>query len=337
MSLERHLRGINEEVKIMVDREFTVNVSSTSTVPKIDSGGMTFPDFRNNKLAAVELETCVLFIDIRKSTEISSSHRRPTLAKLYSAFVRAMVQAAEYHGGKVRNIIGDRVMVVFDSKDCFKNAVNTAYLLRTVSDYIINKHFKHNEIKCGIGIDFGKLLVVKTGTIKKGDEGREYKSLVWLGNACNIASKLTDQANKEFVKNSYEIEYMDNYSFLFPSLSPIGGMPSFLSPIEDNPKGPVKRKTTLTEEQFLKNIRDSATGVNYGFNGDIKSLKKIEKKILTDPILISEAVYLGLKKNNPEELSIKGKWWRIQGVTVKYVNSKVYGCSAYFPIVKNLK
>ena len=336
MDLERHLWGINEEVKMMVDSQFSVNVGSTSTVPKIDSGSLTFPDFRNNKLEAVEIETCVLFIDIRKSTEISTSHRRPTLAKLYSAFVRAMVQAAEYHSGKVRNIIGDRVMVVFDSKDCFENAVNTAYLLHTVSDYIINKHFKYNEIKCGIGIDFGKLLIVKTGTIKRSDENREYKSLVWLGNACNIASKLTDQANKELVKSSFEIEYMDNYSFLFPSLSPIGGMASFLSPIEDKPKGPVKRKTTLTEEQFLKNISNSETGVNYGFNGDIKSLKKIESKINTSPILISEVVYNGYKKACPTEDSITKKWWQVQKINSKDVKGKVYGASVIYTAGKKI-
>lgn len=327
MGLVRHLWGINEEVKAMVDSEFTVNVSSTAVVPKIDSGSLTFPDFSNNKLSAVEIETCVLFIDIRKSTEISGSHKRPTLAKLYSAFVRAMVQAAEYYGGKVRNIIGDRVMVVFDEKDCFKNAIDSAILLYTVSEYIINKHFKHNEIKCGIGIDYGKLLVVKTGTIKRGDESREYKSLVWLGNACNIASKLTDQANKEIVKSNFEIEYMD-FSYLFGMISPMGGLP-FMGIENKNEDGPTKRRIVLSEEKFLDGVKDSENGVSYSCHGDIKSLKKTVKKINTSPILISEVVFDGYKKACPKADSITKKWWETQEVKIEGYSGKIYGGSIY--------
>lgn len=336
MSIEKHLQRLNNEVKMMVDSEFTVNVGSTFTVPKIDSGNLTFPDFNKNKLEAIEIETCVLFIDIRKSTEISGSHRRPTLAKLYSAFVRAMVQAAEYYEGKVRNIVGDRVMVIFDEKDCFKNSVNTAILLHTVSEYIINKHFKHNEIKCGIGIDHGKLLIVKTGTIKRSNEGREYKSLVWLGNACNIASKLTDQANKEIVKRKFEIEYLDNFRSLFPSFSPIGGLPSFFSSINKESDGPVLRKIILTEKQFIEGVRDSKTGVSYLYD-DIKNLKKIEDKIITKPILISQAVYNGFKKSCPEDDSIKNKWWKIQELNSNDIKMKVYGSGIYYTAGKNLK
>ncbi|PNQ72851.1 hypothetical protein C1T31_10120 [Hanstruepera neustonica] len=336
MGLERHLWGINEEVKAMVDSQFKVNVASTAVVPKVDSGSLTFPDFRNNKLSAVEIETCVLFIDIRKSTEISGSHLRPTLAKLYSAFVRAMVQAAEYYGGKVRNIIGDRVMVVFDEKDCFKNAIDSAILLYTVSEYIINKHFKHNEIKCGIGIDYGKLLVVKTGTIKRGDESREYKSLVWLGNACNIASKLTDQANKGFVKSNFEIEVeVIDYGFLFGRISPIGGSP-FMGIESKNEGGPKKRKIVLSKEEFLDGIRDSENGVSYSYHGDIKSLKKVEKKINTSPILLSETVYEGFKKACPNADSITKRWWKIQEIKIENYSGKIYGGSIYKSVIEKI-
>ena len=47
-------------------------------------------------------------------------------------------------------------------------------------EYIINRHFKANEVECGIGIDAGKMLATKTGLRRKGAEQANYKNLVWL-------------------------------------------------------------------------------------------------------------------------------------------------------------
>jgi adenylate cyclase len=107
-----------------------------------------------------------------------------------------MTRVARYYGGHVRGIIGDRVMVVFDKKDCFEDAVNTAVLMNSVAKHILNKHFKKNEIQCGIGIDYGKMLVTKVGIIRRSQEKSNYKGLVWLGRPANVTSKLTDLANK---------------------------------------------------------------------------------------------------------------------------------------------
>lgn len=187
---------IDEEVEIITSSYFDIEMFKTEIVPNLKKSDLTFDNFDNYKKKCTFLETCVLYIDIRKSSRISFKHNPETLAKLYSSFIRSMVKASEYFSGYVRNIIGDRIMIVFDEKNCFINAINTAYLLNTVAIKIINKHFKKDTVKCGIGIDFGKMLIAKTGTIKKGKENEFYKSLVWLGTPANIASKLTDKANK---------------------------------------------------------------------------------------------------------------------------------------------
>lgn len=196
MVLKDFLQNINDGVKTMNDSNFTIEVIETKTVPNPDDKDLTYENFDTMTKKCKSIETCVLYIDIRKSTELSNIHRNPTLVKLYSSFIRSMVKAGEYYGGKVRNIVGDRVMIVFHSDNCFTKSVDTAILMHTIATKIINKHFKNNEIKCGIGIDYGKMLVSKVGTIKQGNENSQYKSLVWLGNAANIASKLTDVANK---------------------------------------------------------------------------------------------------------------------------------------------
>jgi class 3 adenylate cyclase len=51
-------------------------------------------------------------------------------------------------------------------------------------------------VEFGIGIDYGRMLATKTGIRKHGDAQQSYRSLVWLGRPANVASKLTDAANK---------------------------------------------------------------------------------------------------------------------------------------------
>ena len=81
-------------------------------------------------------------------------------------------------------------------------AVNAARAMQTLNDYSLNKHLKENVngkiIECGIGIDYGKILVTKVGMY--GTEGNAEKenetSFVWVGNATNHASKYSDLADE---------------------------------------------------------------------------------------------------------------------------------------------
>src|SRR5262249_45695169 len=123
-------------------------------------------------------------------------------------------------------IIGDRVMVLFESTNCFVNGVNTAILINSVCRYVINKHFKYNEVTFGIGIDYGTMLATKTGVRRHGSAQQSYRSLVWLGRPANIASKLTDKANKDAEKvtidkvrvafrNGLSLKYEEYFSWDF--------------------------------------------------------------------------------------------------------------------------
>lgn len=206
MSLSDLKKQIEGEVNTISSSDFTVHIKDIDEVPVVDHPHLTFPDLKNNQIKCLRLETCVLFIDLRKSTDLNLSKRPYTLSKVYSAFIQSMAKAAHYFGGKVRNIIGDRLMVVFDKADCFKNAVNTAFAMNTIAKYVLNKKFS-DTLECGIGIDYGKMLITKTGVIKRGTENQDNKALVWLGRPANIASKLTDLAKKK-----------DKYGFTVPPI-----------------------------------------------------------------------------------------------------------------------
>lgn len=195
--LEEFLAAIEDEIKTIQSSDFKVEVTSTTDVPTADDRGLTYPNLDEKRLKCKSIETCVLYIDIRKSTDLNLSKRPQTLSKLYSSFIRSMARGAEFCGGKVRNIIGDRLMVVFPGdENCYIKAYVCAMLYCNIG-YRINRHFKGAEFEWGIGIDYGKMLVTKAGIIKNGQENSNYKSLVWLGPPANIASKLTDQAGKK--------------------------------------------------------------------------------------------------------------------------------------------
>lgn len=197
MSLKDFFEDINDEVSAVNSAEFEVDVVETKYVPSFSDPNITYDNLDTKTKKCKRLESCVLYVDIRGSAKISAEKQPKTLAKLYSSFVRSMIACARYYGGHVRNIIGDRVMVVFDSDDCFKNSVNTAILMNTVCKYILNKHIKAVDFSAGIGIDHGKMLVTKAGAIRQGSEKEFYRSLVWLGSPANVASRLTDAANKK--------------------------------------------------------------------------------------------------------------------------------------------
>ncbi|MGD7046150.1 adenylate/guanylate cyclase domain-containing protein [Jeotgalibacillus proteolyticus] len=196
MDLSELRDELKKDTEIIVSSEFNVEVRDTAFVPTLETEGITYPNLDEKSMKAKQIKTCVLFIDMRKSTDLNLKHKPETLTKLYGAFMRSMVKAAQHFGGEVRNIIGDRIMVVFNEKNSCRNALNTAALLNSVGMNVIYHYFEHNDIEFGIGVDFGRMLVSKGGIIKNGDKNAPYKSLVWLGKPANIASKLTDLANK---------------------------------------------------------------------------------------------------------------------------------------------
>jgi len=171
-------KDISEEISIILASDFNIGVTKTAYVPHSDDGAITFPNLDKKIQGTKFIETTVLYVDMRRSTELSMKHRSHTVAKLYSAFVRGMTRCAAAFDGEVRGIIGDRIMILFNSENCFENAVDTAKLINSVCLYIINQHFKHNEVKFGIGIDYGTMLATKTGVAKRGSAQQSYKSLV---------------------------------------------------------------------------------------------------------------------------------------------------------------
>jgi len=286
-------------------------ISKTEYVPHIDDSAITYPNLVEKTQRSKLLESTVLFVDLRGSTQISMQHDQQTLAALYSAYVRAMTRCGEYFGGHIRNIIGDRVMVVFDRKGCFLNAVNTAILMNSVAKYVLNPLFSYIEVRCGIGIDFGEMLVSKTGIIKQGKENTSNKSLVWLGKPANIASKLTDRANKppdaggRAVSEGYYYPLTEQWAW-----------------------------TNVPAAEFIDNLHISLGKIAHRKQYFHALVKEVAPNLLPEkpPILMTDAVLNGLKAEAPDEQSVVNDWWSETFVSVAGYEGKIFGADISYTI-----
>jgi adenylate cyclase len=343
------LEQVNSDVKDIFNNK--IETTGSYVVPSRNDAGLTFKigDVKKGKT----IETCVLMVDMRNSTNISKqlSKDKARLGKIYSAFIHAMATIADEYG-YVRNIIGDRVMVVFDPKDCHVNALTCAVMMNTVITRILAKYVALDDFKAGIGIDYGEMLVLKTGIRKKHEEQSEYKNLVWVGDAANIASKLTDAATKEIKVQNYKVKYepwnhakrLGMGASLLSSLYP---QSKFSKPVPVPDYLPLTEKI-FTEEEIMQSL--FINGEKNGFtlhSGKIHTIEKLPERTIYIPnILMTENVYSILEKKHSERLYTENKGTTLLKLKsplyseVKYqfkdVTSKVYGGNVYYPIVNEI-
>lgn len=315
MPLIDFLKELDDEVKTVISSDFEIEIVETNFVPSFSDPNITFDNLDTKKKKCKRLESCVLYVDIRGSARISAERKPKTLAKMYSSFVRTMLACARYYGGHVRNIIGDRVMVVFDKEDCFTKAIDTAILMNSVCKYILNKRITSFDFRAGIGIDYGKMLITKSGAIRKGTEKEFYRSLVWLGRPANIASRLTDLANKTEHYRIPAIHQGNYYSYLGDWHWQSKPYEQFIDDLETTSSRMLRHK----DEHF------------YTFFKTTMSHSKSH-----NPILMTKAVYDGYKSANPNADSVKKGWFSKKSITVKDYNGDVYGGNVIKTVIEDI-
>lgn len=187
------LKELNDDIKKIW--EHNTSFSKTKVVPNIENDQLTFQKDKDRK--GIDIETCVLFVDIRNSVKMNDNHQTQTLTKIYYSFIYSVLKIANEWNGHVRNIIGDRVMIVFDEEYCCLHAINCAGMIMSIANKYISKLVPNDKFDCGIGIHYGTMHIIKVGLTVQGIENNDYKNLVWIGEPANLASRLTDCAGKE--------------------------------------------------------------------------------------------------------------------------------------------
>lgn len=137
-----------------------------------------------------------IFIDIVGSSDMTDEHKRPTLAKMYRAFLSECVAIMNSETDcKEININGDCVWGVFDTpyKSDIDNVISVAAKLNSmirILNYKLRKK-KYSEISVGIGIDYGRALMVKAGY-----SGSGISDVIWMGDVVNSACHLCNKAGR---------------------------------------------------------------------------------------------------------------------------------------------
>lgn len=137
-----------------------------------------------------------IFIDIVGSSDMTDEHKRPTLAKMYRAFLSECVAIINAETDcKEININGDCVWGVFDTpkKNDIDEVISVASKLNSmikILNYKLRKK-KYSEIAIGIGIDYGRALMVKAGY-----SGSGINDVIWMGDVVNSACHLCGKAGR---------------------------------------------------------------------------------------------------------------------------------------------
>jgi class 3 adenylate cyclase len=139
-----------------------------------------------------------LFVDIRDSSSLPSKYQRPTLARMYRAYISEMVAVMNGNPQCVEiNIVGDGVWCVVNTP--WKEHIDAVFGIAAQMNSVIkvlNYRLRKKalaEIRVGIGMSYGRALMIKAGF-----KGSGINEVVYMGDVVNEAAKLAAFANSTF-------------------------------------------------------------------------------------------------------------------------------------------
>lgn len=153
-----------------------------------------------------------LYIDMRGSTKVLNQHQAHTVAKIHKAYLYTATTLIAAAGGQIRSYNGDSILAFFPKnfKSTIQSAVKTAMEIKYMLAEVTRPEFeRYHPLNFGIGVDHGQILCVKAG--RAGNDNQN--DFVWLGNAVNKATVLSDRAadpNHVFISDVCRVNLEDN-------------------------------------------------------------------------------------------------------------------------------
>lgn len=162
-----------------------------------------------------------IFIDICGSSDLTNDHTRPVLAKIYRTFIsesiaimRSISTVSEV------SVQGDAVWGVYNTttKDQINQLISILGELESLIDVLNYKLSSkgYKTIQVGIGLDYGRALMVKAGY-----KGSGINDVVWMGDVVNKACHLASYGNSSsydrtvMISRVIYINLSDEYKKLF--------------------------------------------------------------------------------------------------------------------------
>ncbi|MGD6850810.1 MAG: adenylate/guanylate cyclase domain-containing protein [Candidatus Bathyarchaeia archaeon] len=140
------------------------------------------------------VKCAALFVVIRDPAELTDLHRNNRLAKLYRIYLSEVTAVMNGNSKCAEiNIAGTCISGFFDApwQDDLNEVFSTVGKISSIVR-IINQRFSDCPIKIGIGLSYGKALLVKVGY-----KGTKLGEVIWVGDVVSEASRLASYANKE--------------------------------------------------------------------------------------------------------------------------------------------
>ncbi len=168
------------------------NSSTTFSSKWTVRDGRTVPeptDLKHSNDAIHFERATILYADLDGSTDLVEKKKWEFSGQVYKTFLYATSRLIRYHGGSIVSYDGDRVMGIFISDSQANDAVSCAlevnYAVKNFVQDALNKNWKTDfKVRHIVGIDTSAIRAARTGV--RGDN-----DIVWIGNAANLAAKLT--------------------------------------------------------------------------------------------------------------------------------------------------
>jgi class 3 adenylate cyclase len=143
---------------------------------------------------AKRAELCVLYIDLRRSTDLLFVHRKQTAGKIHKAFLHAAASTVLHYGGYIRSFKGDSLMAMWPSGDrsLVDRCVRAAMVIKWFLDVKLESEFsQYSRVDFGIGVDLGEVLIARAGIPRDTNNN----DLIFMGKCINRAVAIGEQAH----------------------------------------------------------------------------------------------------------------------------------------------
>lgn len=178
-----------------IAEDIRANARTTFVAKWTVRDGTTVPEPADLKLSndAVHFKRAtILYADLDGSTDLVEKKKWTFSGEVYKAFLYATSRLIRRHGGTIVSYDGDRAMGIFISDNQSNDAVSCAleinYAIKNIVQAEISKGWTTDfKIRHVVGIDTSEIYAARTGV--RGDN-----DIVWIGNAANLAAKLTTLA-----------------------------------------------------------------------------------------------------------------------------------------------
>jgi class 3 adenylate cyclase len=155
----------------------------------------SFPHkWQEESLKGIYVNAAILYFDLKKTAKLFSNHSISTVGRIIRTYISEITSILRsLPKCKGVTLDGDNIYGVFDASltSGLDNVFALAVIGKSILEIMNHKLRSHHmpAISAGIGIDYGKVLMVKT-------EFKQVQDPVWLGDVIYFAARLSHLANQ---------------------------------------------------------------------------------------------------------------------------------------------